>query len=68
MTCSKYSLVKKIILGGIIYTTKNYWDPNGVLDEFNFDEILSKNLTKQRNSNWFNNLMMQTTDTNLKTY
>ena len=46
----------KTILGGIYIQQKSYWDPNGVLDNISFKEILSKTFKETDEiSNWFNN-------------
>ena len=46
----------KTILGGIYIQQKSHWDPNGVLDNITFDQILSKTFEETEEiTDWFNN-------------
>jgi ABC-type transport system substrate-binding protein len=45
----------KTILGGIYIQQKSYWDPNGILDNISFDQILNRGFEETDEiANWFN--------------
>ena len=45
----------KTILGGIYLQQKSYWDPEGLLDNITFDQILSRSFEETDEiANWFN--------------
>ena len=46
----------KTIMGGIYIQQKRYWDPNGILDNISFEQILEKSFVETEEiANWFNN-------------
>ncbi len=46
----------KTIMGGIYLQQKNLWDPEGILDNISFEEILNKNFKEtDAIADWFNN-------------
>jgi len=45
----------KTILGGIYIQQKSHWDPNGILDNITFDQILNRGFKETDEiANWFN--------------
>ena len=46
----------KTILGGVYIQQKSHWDPNGILDDISFDQILNRGFEETDEiANWFNN-------------
>tara|TARA_B100001250_G_scaffold25824_1_gene21381 strand:+ start:341 stop:2068 length:1728 start_codon:yes stop_codon:yes gene_type:complete len=46
----------KTIMGGIYIQQKKYWDPDGILDNITFEQILNRSFEeKEEIANWFNN-------------
>ena len=47
----------KTILGGIYIQQKSHWDPNGILDNISFEQILNRGFEETDEiANWFNDL------------
>ncbi|MGY8932019.1 MAG: ABC transporter substrate-binding protein, partial [Flavobacteriales bacterium] len=55
MTALDINWTAKTILGGIYIQQKSYWDPNGILDDISFDQILNRGFEETDEiANWFN--------------
>ena len=55
MTAQDINWTAKTIMGGIYVQQKSYWDPNGLLDNISFDQILNRSFKETDEiSNWFN--------------
>ena len=55
MTALDINWTAKTILGGIYIQQKSYWDPNGILDNISFDQILNRGFEETDEiANWFN--------------
>ncbi|MDC3153634.1 ABC transporter substrate-binding protein [Bacteroidota bacterium] len=55
MTAQDINWTAKTIMGGIYVQQKSYWDPNGLLDNITFDQILNRSFKETDEiSNWFN--------------
>ena len=55
MTAQDINWTAKTIMGGIYVQQKSYWDPNGLLDNITFDQILKRSFKETDEiSNWFN--------------
>ena len=55
MTAQDINWTAKTIMGGIYVQQKSYWDPNGLLDNITFNQILNRSFKETDEiSNWFN--------------
>ena len=55
MTAQDINWTAKTILGGIYIQQKSYWDPEGLLDNITFDQILKRSFKETEEiSDWFN--------------